>query len=945
MNLASSNLALSAEKIKNSHQERSTLSRKIKNYKVSQSQNHNQATNLNQPQNLHPNSLQPEKPIIYLDFRVRFYPENIESDLMQSITQRLFFMQIRDQILQGVLPCSPEAAVKFAALNCQAIFGDWEAIHQQFYVPVNNNRKSIRGSHSQHNLAMAGSTTTGLNMNFGNSQSHHQLDANNLLNNNSNSSPSYDYARVYNYLIQSGGKLVPDKIKKNLQDSVFLEDHNLNSYQQSQYSKEDSVKIKLITHVVNQYQELNGILPDEAIVLYLKDAQVLPGFGTSYWAVGSNHMDLLDTRSDSAKKLNSIGKNEENLGTSVSALDRLKLKNLASKKSTFEANQQFWLGVNQKGISLYEISDTDKTFPIKEWKWPQIIDTENSSNKFILKVKGNPDPGNDNINVNSPGEKVSTTLSFGNLNQIQQQNLAGANVISGSVMALNTLDRFDRNNISGSPNPSSMGGVYCGKKKIMNKISSKLFFVQSAEYSISIAETCHGNHKLYFSRRRVDNNYQNKLRMLSISESKSKILERQVLVRERNQRQQLQQKLAEYDIKMAKLQEHNENLLIYQNEAEANKQKFLIMKNDLQLRFEALTATNHKLMSEKNQLEMIINQLKNENHNLKCRIGVTDQNLNDLLENRVSLPSSSIGYQNNNNNQPINKFIPYGHNVITSINSNNINSVNSQNFGSQGHLVPRPGPVTTTNSNNIMQNISYNQLHGQMNHNNAINGPIQIPVTKDLGGHERPQTDMMITKRVMELQNINSNQMNNDLIESDGIRTANSAFSPAIQYNSNNHHNPNNNNNNNDLEISNSNHENHDTIRMHSDTCINNSETESINSNRTINNKDCPSDMESLQNMNMYDKHGIRSIPIQRAEPVQVGPGGSNLMNVSSSNENNNHNNHHHQNHNNSHLLVPNKPIDPISIDGNSNIEDAQNQTVNTDLIIRKFKEYDLKIE
>ena len=125
------------------------------------------------------------------------------------------------------------------------------------------------------------------------------------------------------------------------------------------------------------------------------------------------------------------------------------------------------------------------------------------------------------------------------------------------------------------------------------------------------------------------------------------------------------------------------------------------------------------------------------------------------------------------------------------------------------------------------------------------------------------------------------------------------------------------------------------TIRMHSDTCINNSETESINSNRTINNKDCPSDMESLQNMNMYDKHGIRSIPIQRAEPVQVGPGGSNLMNVSSSNEN----------HNNSHLLVPNKPIDPISIDGNSNIEDAQNQTVNTDLIIRKFKEYDLKIE
>jgi len=71
-------------------------------------------------------------PTIRLDFRVRFYPENIESEIVQGVTQRLFFLQIRDQILKGNLICSPEDAVTMAAYSCQAEHGDWEVICRQF---------------------------------------------------------------------------------------------------------------------------------------------------------------------------------------------------------------------------------------------------------------------------------------------------------------------------------------------------------------------------------------------------------------------------------------------------------------------------------------------------------------------------------------------------------------------------------------------------------------------------------------------------------------------------------------------------------------------------------------------------------------------------------------------------------------------------------------------
>nr|XP_042104396.1 merlin-like [Ovis aries] len=51
-----------------------------------------------------------EEPVTF-HFPAKFYPENAEEELVQEITQHLFFLQVKKQILDEKIYCPPEASV------------------------------------------------------------------------------------------------------------------------------------------------------------------------------------------------------------------------------------------------------------------------------------------------------------------------------------------------------------------------------------------------------------------------------------------------------------------------------------------------------------------------------------------------------------------------------------------------------------------------------------------------------------------------------------------------------------------------------------------------------------------------------------------------------------------------------------------------------------------
>ncbi|KAJ7993690.1 hypothetical protein DPEC_G00257290 [Dallia pectoralis] len=71
-----------------------------------------------------------EEPIT-LHFLAKFYPENAEDELVQDITQHLFFLQVRRKILEEEIYCPPEASVLLASYAIQAKYGDYNPnVHQ-----------------------------------------------------------------------------------------------------------------------------------------------------------------------------------------------------------------------------------------------------------------------------------------------------------------------------------------------------------------------------------------------------------------------------------------------------------------------------------------------------------------------------------------------------------------------------------------------------------------------------------------------------------------------------------------------------------------------------------------------------------------------------------------------------------------------------------------------
>ncbi|CAH1226538.1 RDX [Branchiostoma lanceolatum] len=57
-------------------------------------------------------------------FRAKFYPEDVSEELIQEITQRLFFLQVKDAILTDEVYCPPETSVLLASYAVQAKYGD-----------------------------------------------------------------------------------------------------------------------------------------------------------------------------------------------------------------------------------------------------------------------------------------------------------------------------------------------------------------------------------------------------------------------------------------------------------------------------------------------------------------------------------------------------------------------------------------------------------------------------------------------------------------------------------------------------------------------------------------------------------------------------------------------------------------------------------------------------
>ncbi|XP_028681281.1 NF2, moesin-ezrin-radixin like (MERLIN) tumor suppressor a isoform X1 [Erpetoichthys calabaricus] len=66
-----------------------------------------------------------EEPITF-SFLAKFYPENAEEELVQEITQHLFFLQVKKQILDEDIFCPPEASVLLASYAVQAKYGDYD---------------------------------------------------------------------------------------------------------------------------------------------------------------------------------------------------------------------------------------------------------------------------------------------------------------------------------------------------------------------------------------------------------------------------------------------------------------------------------------------------------------------------------------------------------------------------------------------------------------------------------------------------------------------------------------------------------------------------------------------------------------------------------------------------------------------------------------------------
>ncbi|XP_041863502.1 moesin a isoform X1 [Melanotaenia boesemani] len=79
-----------------------------------------------------------ESPLLF-KFRAKFFPEDVSEELIQDATQRLFFLQVKEGILNDDIYCPPETAVLLASYAVQAKFADYnKEVHTPGYLHGEN---------------------------------------------------------------------------------------------------------------------------------------------------------------------------------------------------------------------------------------------------------------------------------------------------------------------------------------------------------------------------------------------------------------------------------------------------------------------------------------------------------------------------------------------------------------------------------------------------------------------------------------------------------------------------------------------------------------------------------------------------------------------------------------------------------------------------------------
>ncbi|XP_057306153.1 radixin-like isoform X2 [Hydractinia symbiolongicarpus] len=73
--------------------------------------------------------------LVQFKFRAKFYPENVSVELIQDVTQKLFFLQVKDNILNDRIYCSPATSVLLSSYAVQVKYGDFKSdVHRKGYL-------------------------------------------------------------------------------------------------------------------------------------------------------------------------------------------------------------------------------------------------------------------------------------------------------------------------------------------------------------------------------------------------------------------------------------------------------------------------------------------------------------------------------------------------------------------------------------------------------------------------------------------------------------------------------------------------------------------------------------------------------------------------------------------------------------------------------------------
>ncbi|KAL8575368.1 hypothetical protein ACOMHN_048661 [Nucella lapillus] len=81
-------------------------------------------------------------------FRAKFFPEDVSEELIQEITQRMFFLQVKEGILSDEIYCPPETSVLLASYACQVKYSDFNTKEK-----VSNDRVLPQRVYDQHKLS------------------------------------------------------------------------------------------------------------------------------------------------------------------------------------------------------------------------------------------------------------------------------------------------------------------------------------------------------------------------------------------------------------------------------------------------------------------------------------------------------------------------------------------------------------------------------------------------------------------------------------------------------------------------------------------------------------------------------------------------------------------------------------------------------------------------